>query len=73
MHLKMCENLEIQPQPHAPAGGGFLGSDVILKQIKDKSYSKRRVGLAVTVSDTRMLLQLRLLMELQNKGKMIRR
>jgi glycine cleavage system aminomethyltransferase T len=31
------------------AAGGFLGSDFILKQIKDKSFRKRRVGFSVTV------------------------
>jgi aminomethyltransferase len=29
------------------ATGGFLGSDIILKQLKEKSWKKRRVGLSV--------------------------
>lgn len=34
------------------AEGGFLGSEAVLKQIKDKSFTKRRVGLSVTVRRT---------------------
>lgn len=36
----------------APAGG-FLGADVILKQLKEKSWKKRRVGMLVTGAPAR--------------------
>ena len=36
------------------ASGGFVGADIALRQIKDKSFTRRRVGFTVTVSTCRV-------------------